>query len=97
MDFRDRIKQWLLGVLLPVIFLFYSFRYLTGQDLYSARTHSYLGYIGAFKAGLCQLGIAICLHAIFFEAYNRFPLLKWVLTGVGIVVWAVGVFLSYGD
>jgi hypothetical protein len=89
MHTKLQIQRWLIGGLLPMVLGFLGVRYFTGRALHSKG--SYIGETVARGHGLCFLGLALCIHAIFCGVYDGHPAVKWSLVILGAGVWLAGV------
>jgi hypothetical protein len=95
LEAKQKAVSWLLGIVVPLVFLFMSFPYLTGMQLrYRFRN---LTPVEAIGKGLCDLGFAICLHGVFFRAYQEKPVIKWTLLALGIVAWMIGSLIKFAN
>jgi len=81
-----------LGIIVPLLFLYASFPYLTGERL--RRKFRDLTPVQAFGVGLCDVGLALCFHGVFFGAYREKPVMKWMVIGLSIVTWTIGVLIK---
>jgi len=93
-EIKDRLKSFGLGIVFPVTLAYLGVRYMTGGATRTRSGH-WLTSIEAFGCGLWQLGVALCVHAFFYQRYDNHPRLKLAVIAGGLISFFLGLYLQF--
>ena len=93
-EIKDRIKSFVLGIVLPLPYTFLAGGYMTGACTRTRKGRP-LTPPQAFAYGLTYLGVALCLHASFYERYDNHPAVKYAIIAIGLVFIFLGIYRTF--
>lgn len=91
-DFKDRYKSCAIGILFPLLVTCVAVGRMTSNH---TRFGSSLTPLQAFGYGLWPLGMALCIHAFFYQRYDNHPGIKFAVIAVGMVSLVFGTYLQF--
>jgi hypothetical protein len=84
---KEHLKGIVMGILLPVFVVLRYAPYITG-DRTRYKRHDYGSE--AVWIGIAGIGIALCLHAFFYDGYDNHKLAKCIVLFIGITMIIIG-------
>ena len=91
-EIEDRIKSFVIGILFPLFLTCVAVGRMTSNH---TRVGSSLTPLQAFGYGLLPLGMALGIHAFFYQRYDNHPGMKWAVIAVGVVSLVFGTYLQF--
>ena len=92
---QNQLKSFVLGVALPVFLAVLALSYMDGGEHRTPRGRLMLTPAHAFGYGLMQLGMALCIHAVFCEWYANRPRLRLAVAMLGVAAVVTGLFVRF--
>ena len=92
-ELEDGIKSFVIGLVFPGVLIFLAVPYLTGHETRTFRGLP-LNSTHAFDRGVFLLGMAVCIHALFFRIYDNHPATKYAMMAAGIVAVLVSIYMD---
>jgi hypothetical protein len=90
----DRIKSFVLGIVLPLVLLYLAVPYMTG-DCLRTRKGNILTPVHALGYGLSYLSWGLCIHAFFYHRYENHTGIKWAIVAAGVISYVAGLYLEF--
>lgn len=91
MEPEDRYKTGCVGIVLPVLVAAYGLRRILHPRQFNRYTGQWLEGDGVVGLGISALGLAVFAHGLCFAPYGRIRFLKYVIAGVGVVFFCLGI------
>jgi uncharacterized membrane protein (GlpM family) len=91
-EMTDRIKSFVIGIVFP---LFLTCAAVARMTYNHTRFGSSLTPLQAFGYGLWPFGMALCIHAFFYQRYDNHPGIKGAVIAVGVVSLVLGTCLRF--
>jgi hypothetical protein len=91
----DQLKSFLLGIAFPLAIAVVALSYMDGAEHHAPRWGHALSPMHAFGYGLWQLGIALCIHAVFYGRYENYPRVKFSVVTIGVISFFVGLYMRF--
>lgn len=93
MDLNDKIKSFLIGIVLPLLYGLYSAQFaFWGKTRIRGREVSPEHAVGF---GVIGLGLAVCVHAFGFRPYDNYPLIRYCLAFGGALASIISLILEF--
>jgi len=93
-ELPDRIKSFLIGILLPAWITFLAAGYIAGQQT-RTRHGLPLNRLQGLGWGLGLLGMALCIHAFGLRTYHNHPAAKHAVLAAGAGSFIAGLYLWF--
>ena len=93
-DIIGRVKSFVLGMAFPLILGCFALSYVISGGHRTRAGHIFTpAHSRAY--GLWQLGVALCVHGIFYLPYDHHPRIKFGVIGFGVILFFAGLYLQF--